>query len=160
MPPAVPHVKAGRVRAIAVTSAARSPALPDVPTVNEQGYAGFDDLTWFGFFAPAGTPPEIVNRLNEEINRILESADIREKFAQQALDSSRNTPGGIRYVPQVGDSEVGAGDQGIGREGGVAEFVRGSCPIATPQELVAIARAIDGSGGSSQTSALRRLLPE
>lgn len=92
MPPAVPHVKAGRVRAIAVTSAARSPALPDVPTVNEQGYAGFDDLTWFGFFAPAGTPPEIVNRLNEEINRILESADIREKFAQQALDSSRNTP--------------------------------------------------------------------
>ena len=91
MPPAVPHVKAGRVRAIAVTSAARSPALPDVPTVNEQGYTGFDDLTWFGFFAPAGTPPDIVNRLNEDINRILESADIREKFAQQALASSRNT---------------------------------------------------------------------
>jgi tripartite-type tricarboxylate transporter receptor subunit TctC len=92
MPPAVPHVKAGKVRAIAVTSAARSPALPDVPTVNEQGYSGFDDLTWFGFFAPAGTPAEIVNRLNEDINRILESPDVREKFAQQALDSSRNTP--------------------------------------------------------------------
>ena len=92
MPPAVPHVKAGKVRAIAVTSAARSPALPDVPTVNEQGHAGFDDLTWFGFFAPAGTPPEIVNRLNEDINRILEAPDVREKFAQQALDSRRNTP--------------------------------------------------------------------
>jgi len=92
MPPAVPQVKTGKVRAIAVTSAARSPALPEVPTVNEQGYSGFDDLTWFGFFAPAGTPAEIVNRLNADINRILEMPDIREKFAQQALESSRNTP--------------------------------------------------------------------
>jgi tripartite-type tricarboxylate transporter receptor subunit TctC len=92
MPPAVPQVKAGKVRAIAVTSAARSPALPDVPTVNEQGYSGFDDLTWFGFFLPAGTPPEIVNRLNADINRILEMPDIKEKFAQQALDFKRNSP--------------------------------------------------------------------
>jgi tripartite-type tricarboxylate transporter receptor subunit TctC len=92
MPPAVPQVKAGKVRPIAVTSATRSPALPDVPTVNEQGFTGFDDLTWFGFFAPAGTPPDIVNRLNADINRILEMPDVREKFAQQALDSSRNTP--------------------------------------------------------------------
>jgi tripartite-type tricarboxylate transporter receptor subunit TctC len=92
MPPAVPQVRTGKVRAIAVTSATRSPALPDVPTVNEQGYTGFDDLTWFGFFAPAGTPPEIVNRLNADINRILEMPDLREKFALQALDSTRNSP--------------------------------------------------------------------
>ena len=92
MPPAVPQVKAGKLRALAVTSAARSPALPDVPTVSEQGYPGFDDLTWFGFFAPAGTPPDIVNRLNADINRVLEMPDIREKFAQLALDSSRNSP--------------------------------------------------------------------
>jgi tripartite-type tricarboxylate transporter receptor subunit TctC len=92
MPPAVPQVKAGKLRAIAVTSAARSPALPDVPTVSEQGYPGFDDLTWFGIFAPAGMPPDIVTRLNADINKILEMADVREKFAQLALDSSRNSP--------------------------------------------------------------------
>ena len=92
MPPAVPQVKAGRVRAIAVTSAQRSAALPEVPTVNEQGFSGFDDLTWFGFFAPAGTPPAVVARLNTEINRALEAPDTKERLAQQGFDWKRNTP--------------------------------------------------------------------
>src|SRR3989454_6190808 len=61
MPPAVTQVRGGRVRAIAVTSAHRSPALPDVPTVNEQGLSGFDDLTWTAFFAPAGMSQDLVN---------------------------------------------------------------------------------------------------
>jgi tripartite-type tricarboxylate transporter receptor subunit TctC len=93
LPPAVPHVRAGRLRPIAVTSAQRSAALPDVPTVNEQGFADFDDLTWFGFFAPAGTPPEIVGRLNAEINRALEAPDSRERLAQLGFDWKRATPG-------------------------------------------------------------------
>ena len=92
MPPAVPQVKAGRVRAIAVTSAQRSPALPEVPTVNEQGYSGFDDLTWVGFFAPAGTPPEIVNRLNAELNRAFAAPDVRDKLAALGLESRQNSP--------------------------------------------------------------------
>ena len=92
MPPAVPQVKAGKVRPIAVTSAQRSPALPDVPTVNEQGFSGFDDLTWIGFFAPAGTPSEVVHRLNGEINRALELPDVREKLGQLGFESRRNTP--------------------------------------------------------------------
>src|ERR1700716_1870524 len=71
MPPAIAHARAGRGRAIAVTSAQRSPALPDVPTVNEQGFSGFDDLTWTAFFAPAAVPQDLVNRLNAEINRAL-----------------------------------------------------------------------------------------
>src|SRR5438309_5841766 len=69
MPPAVPQIKAGKLRPIAVTSAQRSAALPDVPTVNEQGFKEFDDLTWIGFFLPAGTSADLVNRLNGEINR-------------------------------------------------------------------------------------------
>ena len=93
MPPAVAHVKAGRVRAIAVTSAQRSPALPDVPTVNEQGFAGFDDLTWTAFFAPAGMSSELVNRLNSEINRALSAADVQEKLAQLGLEWKANTAG-------------------------------------------------------------------
>jgi tripartite-type tricarboxylate transporter receptor subunit TctC len=92
MPPAVPQVKAGKVRAIAVTSAQRSPALPDVPTVNEQGYSGFDDLTWVGFFLPAGTPPEVVNRLNAELNRVFAASDVRDKLGQLGMESRQNSP--------------------------------------------------------------------
>jgi tripartite-type tricarboxylate transporter receptor subunit TctC len=93
MPPAVPQVRGGKVRAIAVTSAQRSPALPDVPTVNEQGFSGFDDLTWTAFFAPAGTPQDLVNRLNSEINRALSAPDVRERLAQLGLEWRSNTSG-------------------------------------------------------------------
>jgi tripartite-type tricarboxylate transporter receptor subunit TctC len=93
MPPAVNPVKAGRVRAIAVTSAHRSPALPEVPTVNEQGLSGFDDLTWTAFFAPAGTPQDLVNRLNSEINRALSAPEVHERLAQLGLEWSSNTSG-------------------------------------------------------------------
>ena len=93
MPPAVPHVRAGRVRALAVTSAQRSPALPDVPTVNEQGYSGFDDLTWTAFFAPAGMSQDLVNRLNAEINRALSAPDVQERLGSLGLDWKANTSG-------------------------------------------------------------------
>jgi tripartite-type tricarboxylate transporter receptor subunit TctC len=93
MPPAVPHVKAGRVRAIAVTSAQRSPALPDVPTVNEQGFSGFDDLTWTAFFAPAGMPQDLVNRLNAEVNRALSTPEVQERLASLGLEWKANTSG-------------------------------------------------------------------
>ena len=93
MPPAVPHVRARRVRAIAVTSRQRSPALPEVPTVNEQGFSDFDDLTWTGVFAPAGTPQELVNRINSELNRALAASDVQARLAQLGLDWKGNTSG-------------------------------------------------------------------
>lgn len=92
MPPAVPHVKAGRVRPLAVTSAKRSGVLPDVPTVAESGFAGFADYTWFSFFALAGTPAVIVNQLNREISRILQLPDVKEKLAAQSLEFTPNSP--------------------------------------------------------------------
>ena len=92
MPPAVSQVKTGKLRAIAVTSAQRSPALPDVPTMNELGFPDFDDLTWFGFFAPAGTPPAVVMRLNAEINKAMEAPDVAARFTEQGLSSRRNSP--------------------------------------------------------------------
>jgi tripartite-type tricarboxylate transporter receptor subunit TctC len=91
MPPAVAQIKSGKLRALAVTSAQRSPALPDVPTMNESGFSDFDDLTWFAFFAPAGTPPAVVARLNAEINKAMEAPDVAAKFAEQGLSSRRNT---------------------------------------------------------------------
>jgi tripartite-type tricarboxylate transporter receptor subunit TctC len=92
MPPAVPHLQAGRVKPIAVTTAARSPILPNVPTVAESGFPGFDDHTWFSFFAPAGTPAAIVTRLNKEINRILQLPDIKSRLDAQSLVFAPNTP--------------------------------------------------------------------
>jgi tripartite-type tricarboxylate transporter receptor subunit TctC len=93
MPPAIPQVRAGKVRAIAVTSAQRSPALPEVPTVNEQGFSGFDDLTWTAVFAPAGVPQDLVNRINTEVSRALASPEVRERLAQLGLEWRANTSG-------------------------------------------------------------------
>jgi tripartite-type tricarboxylate transporter receptor subunit TctC len=89
LPPAVPQIKAGKIRAIAVTSAKRSPLLPDVPTVNESGFKDFDDHTWIGFFLPAGTPVAIVEKFNADINIALDAADVKEKFAQAGLEIVR-----------------------------------------------------------------------
>lgn len=71
MPPVVPHIKGGRLKALAVSSLTRVSALPDAPTVAESGFPGFEERSWVGFLAPAKTRPEIVNRLNGEINQIL-----------------------------------------------------------------------------------------
>ena len=80
MPSALPHVKAGKLRSLAVTSAQRSPSAPDVPTMNEAGVAGFDVQSWFGLVAPKGTPKEIITRVNAEAVKALGSAEIKERF--------------------------------------------------------------------------------
>jgi tripartite-type tricarboxylate transporter receptor subunit TctC len=87
----LPQANAGKIRPLAVTSALRVPSLPNVPSINEQGFKGFNDLNWFAFFMPSGVPSEIVNRLNAEINRVLELPDIKEKLDQLGLESRRNT---------------------------------------------------------------------
>jgi tripartite-type tricarboxylate transporter receptor subunit TctC len=87
----LPHIKAGKIRALAVTSAQRAPSLPDVPTVNEQGFKGYEELNWFGIFAPASMPAGIAGRLNAEMNRVLELPDIRDKLGQLGLDFRRNS---------------------------------------------------------------------
>jgi tripartite-type tricarboxylate transporter receptor subunit TctC len=80
------QVKAGRLRAIAVSSAKRIPALPDVPTLAEAGIPGVEDYTWIGMFVPAGTPAAIVQKLNDAVNREIQSSDMRERLAAQAFD--------------------------------------------------------------------------
>lgn len=86
------QVKAGRLRAIAVSSAKRIAALPDVPTLAEAGIPGVEDYTWIGIFLPAGTPPAIVQKLNDAVNRELKSADMRERLAAQAFDPAGGPP--------------------------------------------------------------------
>ncbi|MET1115958.1 MAG: tripartite tricarboxylate transporter substrate binding protein [Comamonas sp.] len=80
----VPHIRAGKLVALGCTGSARGPALPEVPTLYEQGFR-FDMNGWYGVFAPAGTPPEVVQRLNQEINRILATDEVIQKFALQNM---------------------------------------------------------------------------
>jgi tripartite-type tricarboxylate transporter receptor subunit TctC len=87
---AVPQIKAGKVRPIAITTAKRSSAMPDLPSVAESGLPGYDVVTWYGLLAPAGTPKEIVNRMNSEIAKILQTPDMKERIA-----SISSEPGGI-----------------------------------------------------------------
>jgi tripartite-type tricarboxylate transporter receptor subunit TctC len=89
---ALPHIEAGRLRALAVTSRARSPLLPNVPTVSESGLPGFEAVTWFGFTVPSGTPRNIIDWLNAEIGKILTMPDVKEKLAIQGIDTSGGTP--------------------------------------------------------------------
>jgi len=90
---ALPNVKAGKLRALAVTTLARSPAMPDLPTIAESGLPGFDLTTWFGVLVPAGTPPEIVARLNAEIVRALNAKDMRERLEKMGAEPPpNNTP--------------------------------------------------------------------
>ena len=80
LPPALALVREGRLRGIAVTGARRDPALPDVPTVAEQGYPGFEALTWFGLMAPAGTPAAATERMNAEVNRALRAPEVAQRL--------------------------------------------------------------------------------
>ncbi len=115
---AIPHIKAGKLRLLAVGSPKRSPLFPEVPTLDEAGLKGFDADTVFGFYAPAGTPPAVVNRLNTEINRILASPAIQDRiqalggvpapmtpaeFQAKAAEDSARFGGIIRERSIVGD---------------------------------------------------------
>ena len=91
MPPAVPHVKAGKLRALAVTTRTRTPSLPDLPTVGET-LPGYETVAWFGVLAPTGTPKEIVNRLATELGRIARSPDMRERLAGMGAEPVGGTP--------------------------------------------------------------------
>ena len=91
-----PQVKAGKIRALAVTSAKRHPLLPDVPTIAESGYPGFEALSWQGLFAPAGTPADIVAKLNAETLKALIAEDLRESFARQGFTVAGSTPAEFR----------------------------------------------------------------
>ncbi len=91
-PTAVPHLKAGRLRILAVTGLKREPTVPDVPTMAESGLPGYEFVIWFGMFAPAATPKFIITRLNQEVVKALATPDMREKLAQTGVDAESSTP--------------------------------------------------------------------
>lgn len=92
LPSALPHIKAGKLRALAVTSNVRSPAAPDIPTMAEAGLPGCEITSWFALVVPAKTPREIVARLNAETVKVLNQADVKEKFAAMGVEPASSTP--------------------------------------------------------------------
>ena len=92
MPPAMPHVRSGKLRALAVTTLRRSPAAPDVPTMAEAGVAGFDISNWFAYFVPAATPADVVARLNAEIVRALKLPDVTARLADVGAETAGTSP--------------------------------------------------------------------
>jgi tripartite-type tricarboxylate transporter receptor subunit TctC len=90
--PVTPHIKAGKLKALAVTTKTRAASLPDVPTMTEAGFANFEAVAWFGLLAPAGTPKPIVDRLNKETVAILNTPDIKERLAGLGATTVGNTP--------------------------------------------------------------------
>ncbi len=92
VPPAIPQVKAGKLRALGTASAKRARGLPDVPTFNELGYSDFEVDSKYGLVAPAGTPREILNKLSAGVTKAAQSADLRERYAQLGLEPLASTP--------------------------------------------------------------------
>jgi tripartite-type tricarboxylate transporter receptor subunit TctC len=92
MPSAIQHVRSGRLRALAVTTAKRSPELPDVPTIAEAGVPGYEATSWFGMFAPASTPATIVTRLNGALVKVLADPEVKKKLAEQGAEAYSEKP--------------------------------------------------------------------
>jgi len=91
LPSGLPHVKEGRLRALGVTSAKRSPLLPELPAISET-VPGYETVTWFGLYGPKGVPPEIVNRLSNAINQALQDADVKDRLARLGIEPAGGTP--------------------------------------------------------------------
>jgi tripartite-type tricarboxylate transporter receptor subunit TctC len=92
IPPALPHLNSGRVRAIGVTSAKRMPTLPNVPTIAEGGVPGYEVTNWYGVMAPAGIPKDVLAKLNTELVRILKQPDVQQRFSGEGGDVGANSP--------------------------------------------------------------------
>ena len=92
MPNVIGHVRAGKMKPLAVTTAQRSPQAPEIPTLAEAGVPGYEQTAWFGVLAPAGTPREIVLKLHGEITKLLNTAEVKERFAKQGVEVRTTTP--------------------------------------------------------------------
>ena len=92
----MPHIKGGKVRGLAVTSPTRSPALPDVPTVAESGFPGFEATGWLGILVPNGTPPAVIARLNAEIAKVMQNPEVQKKMVAQGVEARWHAVAGVR----------------------------------------------------------------
>src|SRR5256885_10803446 len=110
----LPQIKAGKLRALAVSSAKRIPALPDVPTFAEVGFPGVEDYTWVGVFVPTGTPAAIVQKLNEAVNAVIRNPEVRERLAASAFEPVGGPQSPAAEDMKAGNAELGEVGCGTG----------------------------------------------
>ncbi len=115
----MPLVREGKLRALAVTSLQRSSAVPELPTMHESGFQGFETTSWFGLLAPAATPAPIVRKLHLETVRVLALPEVRAKLADLGMEVIGNSPDEFAAVIKAEIPQLGEGDQRVGREGGL-----------------------------------------
>ncbi len=117
LPVALPHAKSGKLRALANTSANRSPLMPDIPTIEESGFKGFSIATWYGLLAPAGTQSDIVSRIQRDAAQVMNQSQTRERLVSMGVDISANTPEAFaaflraeipRYAKVIRDAKIKA----------------------------------------------------
>jgi tripartite-type tricarboxylate transporter receptor subunit TctC len=92
MPSVIPHVRSGKLRAIAISTAKRSPELPDVPTIAEAGVPGYEAVSWFGLFAPAATPKPVLDKLSTALSKVLANPEVQKKISAQGGETVNETP--------------------------------------------------------------------
>ena len=113
----LPLVREGKLRAFAVTSIKRSAVAPDLPTMAESGFPGFEAVPWFGLMAPAGTPPAIIDKIHRETVKDLAMPDVRKTLGDQGLDIIGNSPAEFAAVIKTETPAMGQGDQGSRHQG-------------------------------------------
>ena len=133
---ALPQITAGALLALAVTSRERSPVAPDVPTIAESGYPGFDAIAWHGILAPASTPPAIVSKLNAEIVAALKDPETRELLEKQAMETVGNSPEAFTAFIRDDIADVAGGRDTGERDGPVgARLIRPRVPRPRARRL-------------------------
>ena len=118
---ALPHIKSGKLRAIGVASLKRSPLMPELPTIAEQGVPKFEAVSWYALMAPSGTPADIVDKLSAESTRVLGRPDIKEKLAAQGMDAGGGAPQQLAATVQAETRALGGGDPQAEHQAGVIE---------------------------------------
>jgi hypothetical protein len=136
MPSAIQHVRSGKLRPIAVTTAKRSPELPDVPTIAEAGVPGYEAMSWFGLFAPAATPKPVLDRLNAALVKVLNQPDVKKKIAEQGGD----------VVAEVVDTMKGINDSS--RK--IADIIGVIDGIAFQTNILALNAAVEAARAGEQ----------
>ena len=147
----LPQVQDGKLRALAVTSPKRVAATPDLPTLAEAGFPGFDATASFGLVAPAGTPPAIIDKLHRETVRILALPEVRKRFAELGSEVIGNSPSEFSAVIRADNPAMGEADQG-GRDQGerLTDVGHGRLTIASAAHVHIEDRGLPGLGGGKR----------
>ena len=143
MTAATPHVKNGKATAIAQTRAKRAKGHPNVPTMQELGFTGFEATTWYGLAGPGKLPAAIQQKVNRDVNTVLAMPDVQEKLDTYGAEDGGGSAGEVRRLHQERDRAVGAGGEGRQREGG---FLTQYC---SPRFISVRAELVEALGGTS-----------